>query len=89
MAATLHCYHLAALLQPEEAPSAARRSLPPRSRRWRIIWTQHASGNPAGGQRGYGERVILQEMATTLSQLARGEPVPLPRRRGKSAPAAA
>jgi multidrug resistance protein MdtO len=27
MAATLHCYHLAALLQPEESPSAGRLQL--------------------------------------------------------------
>jgi multidrug resistance protein MdtO len=57
MAATLHCYHLAALLQPEESPSAAsaacRRALDAGAQ----SGPQHASGNPAGGQRaGYGER---------------------------------
>jgi multidrug resistance protein MdtO len=57
MAATLHCYHLAALLQPEEPLPPGVCSLPPRSRRWRRIWTSARFRQSCRRPRaGYGER---------------------------------
>lgn len=88
MAATLHCYHLAALLQPEEAPSAGRLQLA--AALSTLAQNLDVSTLPAilpeTTARDTANPVILQEMATTLNQLARGEPVPLPAGEEEKAP---
>ncbi|WIO42436.1 FUSC family protein [Klebsiella electrica] len=88
MAATLHCYHLAALLQPEEAPSAGRLQLA--AALSTLAQNLDVSTLPAilpeATARDTANPVILQEMATTLNQLARGEPVPLPAGEEEKAP---
>ena len=88
MAATLHCYHLAALLQPEESPSAGRLQLAAAlsTLAHNLDLSTLPATLPEASARDTANGVILQEMATTLSQLARGEPVPLPAGEEEKAP---
>ncbi|WP_438305589.1 FUSC family protein [Raoultella ornithinolytica] len=88
MASTLHCYHLAALLQPEESPSAGRLQLAAAlsTLAHNLDLSTLPATLPEASARDTANGVILQEMATTLSQLARGEPVPLPAGEEEKAP---
>ena len=88
MAATLHCYHLAALLQPEESPSAGRLQLAAAlsTLAHNLDLSTLPATLPEASARDTANGVILQEMAATLSQLARGEPVPLPAGEEEKAP---
>ncbi|WP_434638910.1 FUSC family protein [Klebsiella sp. I138] len=88
MAATLHCYHLAALLQPEDTPSAGRQQLATAiSTLAQNLDVNTLPANlPDFTARDTANHAILQEMAVTLGQLARGEPVPLPAGEVEKAP---
>ena len=88
MAATLHCYHLAALLQPEESPSAGRLQLAAAlsTLAHNLDLSTLPATLPEASARDTANGVILQEMVTTLSRLARGEPVPLPAGEEEKAP---
>lgn len=88
MAATLHCYHLAALLQPEASPSAGRLQLAAAlsTLAQNLDVSTLPATLPEASARDTANGVILQEMVTTLSRLARGEPVPLPAGEEEKAP---
>ncbi len=88
MAATLHCYHLAALLQPEASPSAGRLQLAAAlsTLAQNLDVSTLPATLPEASARDTANGVILQEMVTTLSRLARGEPVPAPAGEEEKAP---
>ncbi|WP_434583174.1 FUSC family protein [Klebsiella sp. R390] len=88
MAATIHCYHLTALLQPGEDHAIARQQLSAQLLRL----AQHLDVStlpdtpPEISAPETANRVILQEMAATLTRLARGETIPLPAGESEKAP---
>ncbi|MDJ1653347.1 FUSC family protein [Raoultella sp. Ech2A] len=87
MAAALHCYHLAALLQPGNDHPAERRQLS--AALSALAENLRADALPARPEivaRDSANGVILQEMAATLDKLARGEAVALPAGEEEKAP---
>ncbi len=80
MAATLRCYHLAALLQPGEDHRGARQSIAAAL----LALTAHMndgtsfSFTPPDIDHHGANRLILQEMADVLAALARGDAIDLP-----------
>lgn len=87
MAAALHCYHLAALLQPGDDHPAERQQLS--ATLSALADNLRADTLPARPEivaRDSANGVILQEMAATLDKLARGEAVALPAGEEEKAP---
>ena len=87
MAAALHCYHLAALLQPGDDHPAERQQLS--ASLSALAENLRADALPAQPEivaRDSANGVILQEMAATLGKLARGEAVALPAGEEEKAP---
>lgn len=87
MAAALHCYHLAALLQPGDDHPAERRQLSAAlSALAENLRADTLPARPEIVARDSANGVILQEMAATLGKLARGEAVALPAGEEEKAP---
>ncbi|TDQ21646.1 multidrug resistance protein MdtO [Raoultella sp. BIGb0149] len=87
MAAALHCYHLAALLQPGDDHPAERQQLSAAlSALAENLRADTLPARPEIVARDSANGVILQEMAATLGKLARGEAVALPAGEEEKAP---
>lgn len=87
MAAALHCYHLAALLQPGDDHPAERQQLSAAlSALAGNLYPDALPAQPEIVAQDTANGVILQEMAATLGKLARGEAVALPAGEEEKAP---
>lgn len=88
MAAALHCYHLAALLQPGDDHPVERQRLS--ASLTALADNLHGGAlsaeQPDAIKRDTANSVILQEMTATLRKLARGEAIPLPAGEEEKAP---